>query len=205
MARIVCFDWGGVLIEIAPFSHACERAGVPMHDLPFGFPYDHEQSAGWRFERGEISYEEFCQLASEACAGSYTPDHIGAIHGAILIDEYPGAGELVAELNARPGVETALLSNTNARHFSRIPSLQGASRLIHKWSSHLLGHAKPDLRIFRAFEAKTGARADDILFFDDRHENIEAARAAGWTGELVPRLKNPIDHLRERLRFHRIL
>jgi putative hydrolase of the HAD superfamily len=43
-----------------------------------------------------------------------------------------------------------------------------------------LGCAKPDPAFYRAIEARTGYRPADIVLLDDRWDNVEAARAAGW-------------------------
>jgi putative hydrolase of the HAD superfamily len=43
-----------------------------------------------------------------------------------------------------------------------------------------LGWAKPAPEFFRAVEARTGFRADEVFFIDDRAENVAAAQACGW-------------------------
>ncbi|HTV09585.1 MAG TPA: HAD family phosphatase, partial [Candidatus Aquilonibacter sp.] len=45
--------------------------------------------------------------------------------------------------------------------------------------SHRLGLAKPDERIYRHAISALGVAPDEILFLDDRLENVEAARALG--------------------------
>jgi putative hydrolase of the HAD superfamily len=52
-----------------------------------------------------------------------------------------------------------------------------------------LGCAKPDPAFFAAIGARTGYAPDEMLLIDDRADNVEAARAAGWaaviwTGEI---------------------
>ena len=39
---------------------------------------------------------------------------------------------------------------------------------------------KPDAKLYEVVEAKTGARGAEILYLDDRPENIEAGQARGW-------------------------
>lgn len=43
-----------------------------------------------------------------------------------------------------------------------------------------LGCAKPDMAFFRAIEARTRFRPDDLLLIDDRADNIQGALACGW-------------------------
>ena len=87
------------------------------------------------------------------------------------------------------GVETACLSNTNERHWELMtaqplhyPAFAAFGR---RHASHLLGLAKPDPAIYRAFEEHSGVPAGMIVFFDDRAENVAAARNAGWRAELI--------------------
>ena len=45
-----------------------------------------------------------------------------------------------------------------------------------------LGAKKPDPAFFAAIEARTGFAPADLALLDDKLENVEAARAAGWRG-----------------------
>jgi 2-haloacid dehalogenase len=44
--------------------------------------------------------------------------------------------------------------------------------------------AKPDAAIYRLAEQRFGLPGQDLLFIDDRADNIAAARACGWHGHL---------------------
>jgi putative hydrolase of the HAD superfamily len=43
-----------------------------------------------------------------------------------------------------------------------------------------LGCAKPELAFFQLIERRTGLLPNEIFFIDDRIENVEGARKAGW-------------------------
>lgn len=47
-----------------------------------------------------------------------------------------------------------------------------------------LGAKKPDAAFFAAVAARTGLAPDEMLLLDDKAENVDAARAAGWGGAL---------------------
>jgi putative hydrolase of the HAD superfamily len=49
----------------------------------------------------------------------------------------------------------------------------------HRTFSHRLGIAKPDAAIYQHAAEGLGVPPSEILFIDDREENIMAARAAG--------------------------
>jgi len=50
--------------------------------------------------------------------------------------------------------------------------------------SAALGCGKPDPAFFRTVGDRTGLAPHEMLLLDDRLENVEAARAAGWGGAL---------------------
>lgn len=78
------------------------------------------------------------------------------------------------------GIKTGILSNIGdameAGIRERFPWLEEFS---HYTFSHRLGIAKPDPEIYRHAVEGLGVPADEILFVDDKEENILAARVAG--------------------------
>lgn len=186
--RVVCFDWGGVILRICrSFAQGCEQAGLEMRlDTDDRATYDARRAASARFQVGQIDEDAFFAYVASTTGGLYTPEEIARIHDAWLIEEYPGVADLVNELHTRPGVETAMLSNTNARHWGRrLSDFPTAGTLRHQHASHLLGLIKPDEAIFRALEREVRAGPGEIMFFDDLVENVEAARGAGWRAVLI--------------------
>ncbi|MFI4896268.1 MAG: HAD family hydrolase [Phycisphaerales bacterium JB059] len=186
--RLVCFDWGGVILRICrSFAEGCERAGLDVRlDAEDPDLYSVRRTISARYQVGAIDEKDFFASVAASTRAAYTPEEIARIHDAWLIEEYPGVRELIEELHTLDTVRTGMLSNTNARHWARRDrDFPTAGLLHHPHASHLLGLAKPDERIFRAFERQTGARAPEIVFFDDLPENINAANAAGWRGVLI--------------------
>lgn len=47
-----------------------------------------------------------------------------------------------------------------------------------------LGCKKPDIEFFQLVEKRTGHQPNEIFFIDDRIENVEGARKAGWNAAL---------------------
>jgi putative hydrolase of the HAD superfamily len=87
--------------------------------------------------------------------------------------------EWAASLN-RAGIKTGILSNIGdameAGVLGRFPAL---AEFTHHTFSHRLGIAKPDAAIYRHAVEGLGVPGGEVLFVDDREENILAARAAG--------------------------
>lgn len=188
---VVCFDWGGVILRICrDWREGCERAGVAIHEAA-GTPeaVARRRAINLEHQVGAISCDEFFTRVAGASEGLYSADDIRRIHDAWLIEEYRGVGDLIDRLNAINGITTALLSNTNATHWSRQHDRAGgfsaAYRLRHRLASHEMGLAKPNPEIFHAAREHFGVPSERIVFFDDLEENIDAARAAGWRGCVV--------------------
>jgi len=211
--RVVCFDLGGVLVRICrSWDQACEQIGLPYRSPGL------LSTEAWRMRRkavvdryqlGGLSVEAYHEQLSLALEGLYSAAEVERIHGAWTLEEYPGALALVRELNQLPGVTTACLSNTNAGHWRRLANEDGRAEypsvleLEHRLASHLLGCAKPDAEIYaRAQAVFFGARGgapEQILFFDDLLENVEAARAQGWTAFQVDHEGDTVSQMRAHL------
>lgn len=189
--RIVVFDWGGVLLRICrSWQEGCAAAGLDVRagtDDPELKAQRRELSMA--YQRGELDCDTFFSRVAEATGGRYAADEIERLHDAWLIEEYPGVADLLDALHAVDGVATGLLSNTNHRHWVRqrpgeapaeLPHFPTAGRVQHPHASHIIGAAKPDEAIYRAFERATGFAESDVLFFDDLAENISTAQQIGW-------------------------
>lgn len=197
--KLVCFDWGGVILRICRnWQEGCAAAGVPLrqgdgHPEAAAAMAAARAEVARRYQTGEIDCAAFDAGISAATGGLYSPEEVRRIHDAWLIAEYPGVDRVVARLLETPGVETGLLSNTNAGHWRRHMPVPGGARadfptvarLKHRHASHLLGAAKPSEEIYRLFERRTGAPSSAILFFDDLLENVQTARRLGWQADQI--------------------
>ena len=78
-----------------------------------------------------------------------------------------------------------LFSNTNREHWEHLLALtDGALARFEAYLSHEIGQVKPSLAAFRAVATRAGIAPGRSLFIDDRAENVEAARQAGFHAEL---------------------
>lgn len=210
--RCVCFDWGGVILKICrSWAEGCRAAGLELRGDYGDKPFANERKGhSEAYQLGRLEDAVFFERVSAAMGGLYTPAEVERVHHAWLIEEYAGVGDLIDRLNAAPGVETALLSNTNAAHWRRQFPLQpgglrrfdAASRLTHRHASHLMGLAKPEGAIYAEFERQTHFRPGEILFFDDLADNIAAARARGWRAEQVDHTGDTAGQMAGWLRAH---
>jgi FMN phosphatase YigB (HAD superfamily) len=194
----VVFDLGGVIVRIArSWAEGCRAAGLPVR-APEQMGADgmiaRRRELSRAYQEGRVSCDEYCRLVAESTDGHYTPEEIRRVHDAWTMGEYPGVHELVHEIRAA-GVLTGVLSNTNHSHWVRLvpppdhpaPEYRTPRLVDHPHASHLLGLSKPGLEIYRRFTEITGyrGREEEIIFFDDLEENVQAARAVGWQAEWI--------------------
>lgn len=202
MRRFVCFDVGGVLVEI---NHNWKGALLDsgMSEV-LADRFDHalvEFAAFNDFQKGTVCWEDYC-IALGGYLEGLSPKQAEQVHNAILKVAYPGIPELIAELH-QAGVQTGCISNTNAPHwesFFNEPRLAMLRAIQVPLASHLIGAEKPDSAMYRAFEDASGARPEEIVYFDDSLENVEAARKLSWTAFRIDPSGNPAEQMRARLR-----
>ncbi|MCA9309879.1 MAG: hypothetical protein KDA21_01665 [Phycisphaerales bacterium] len=211
--KVVCFDLGGVVVQLNfTFEGACATAGVPVRESGrVDDPQHHE--VRWRLydahQKGELPCADMWPLLALTTNGRYSAAEMSRIFRAVVLEDHPGVADLIEELNGL-GLVTACLSNTNAAHID--PLLGGhceiikpspaLARMQHHGVSHRMASAKPGATIYRRFEREIGARGSQILFFDDRMENVIAARGLGWRAEWIDHDEATVPQLRGWLERH---
>jgi putative hydrolase of the HAD superfamily len=89
----------------------------------------------------------------------------------------------VKALSAR--YKVMIFSNTNAPHWDYCVGLSnGILSEIEAHLSHEMGVVKPDVSSFETLARRAKITPAKSLFFDDRADNIDGARAAGFLAEL---------------------
>ena len=128
-----------------------------------------------QYETGKIQTPEFLKKASVTTGLSEQ-----AVYDAWDMKvggEIPGMGDAVREFAAK-GIEFAFLSDIGELHLTKVRRDVSFVNLCKGGIfSCEAGIRKPDVGIYRAFEAAYG-KPD--LFFDDMEKNISGAAALGW-------------------------
>jgi len=83
------------------------------------------------------------------------------------------------------GFPTWIFSNTNEL---AVQSIRKHFPFFAHFNGYILsyehGAMKPDAKLYEVVERETGRSAGEILYLDDRPENIEAGKARGWQAVL---------------------
>jgi epoxide hydrolase-like predicted phosphatase len=184
--KLIVFDMGHVFIDFK-FDEVCRgfctRAGVGMeHFRPVV-----NRLSKLGYEIGQISTEGFLEQLNVELRAISVAEKIK--FNDITVEEFhtlwnhnfsenEEMAELLQHLKGRRAL--ALLSNTNESHFESLESKYKVTRhfgLV--FLSYLLGMQKPDLKIYEHVIEKAGLLPEEIVFIDDRTENIDAARSLG--------------------------
>jgi putative hydrolase of the HAD superfamily len=183
----VLFDYGGVLCHPQPERDLALMAGVAgctVAELeaaywPSRLAYDRadfDVTGYWQRVAGELGRPlDTAQIAelSRLDTGSWLSLQEASV-------------DLVGAL-ARAGYRLALLSNAPADVARAVQALPLAASFEHLLFSCFLKLVKPDPECFRAALAVLGAGPGEVVFLDDRPENVAAAarlgiRSARFTG-----------------------
>jgi putative hydrolase of the HAD superfamily len=79
------------------------------------------------------------------------------------------------------GIRCCLATNQDSRRAAFLEGLEPLRDLFHpRFFSCRIGAAKPDARYFEYLQASLGISGREILFVDDKQENVDGAIASGW-------------------------
>jgi len=177
--EIVAFDLGKVLVDfdytIAVSRIAGRSALSPTEVEQFFF----HSPLLVDYESGRLTRQEFFAQARQATGFCGTMEEFGG-YFADIFTEIPPMIELHARLRQR-GFKTFIFSNTNdlavehiRRNFSFFRNFDG---YIY---SYEVGAMKPDPKIYEALEQLAGRHGADVVYLDDRPENVAGGAARGW-------------------------
>lgn len=187
--RAVIFDLGGVVLA-SPFEsfRAYERA----HGLPYRFISEIVVSGGdkgaWsRFERGELSPDDFATAFEAECAAAGQTVAVADLFGSFGGEAGPRP-EMVTAIGAlrAHGLRTGALTN-NWADANGGTHITGATPLAAQLAtlfdtiveSALVGLRKPEPQIYELVCAQLGVQPTEAVFLDDLGTNLKPARALG--------------------------
>ena len=176
---LVVFDLGNVLLGF-DYSIAARRiaAQTKLSDAEVQ-KYLDQSPLLYRFETGLMTQEEFFEAVRQHTDFRGSFEEFSGFFADIFW-EIPPMVELHAALG-RKGVPTYIFSNTNElamvhirRNFPFFANFDGYIL------SYEVKAMKPDARIYEELEHLCGKRGAEILYLDDRPENVDAGAARGW-------------------------
>lgn len=182
MMQAVVFDIGRVLIEWDPERFYARELGKDRAREFFAQVPIHAMNE--RVDLGDPWADSVAQLAAQHPAWAEAISHWHHRWIELASPAIPRSVRLLHALKAR-GIPVFALTNFGADTFdhaaTHYPFLHAFDRAF---VSGRLRLAKPDPRIYEAVERDSGLSGQDLLFTDDRAENVGAAKARGWRTHL---------------------
>ncbi|MEV4087039.1 HAD family hydrolase [Nonomuraea fuscirosea] len=175
----IVFDYGGVLSLPQPESDADAMArAVGAEPGPFKLRYwEHRLE----FDRGGLSPHAYWSAVLDRPATTTEVARLVARDVASWAYPDEGTVALLDDL-LTAGRDVALLSNAPVCVGDGLDELPWIAAIGHRFYSGRMGLVKPDRAIYDHLAAALGADPAEIVFIDDREENVEGARLAGMTG-----------------------
>lgn len=205
----VIFDLGGVVLP-SPFEAWAEyerELGLDVGFIRHVVAAEGDDGAWARHERGELSFDEFCEAFEAQCAAAG--------------GEAVSAAEVMARLASRPdprpemldairiirerGLKTAALTN-NWHVEDDAPDEEPRAQMLAPLfdtvvESAVEGLRKPDPRIYRLVCERIGVEPTAAVFLDDLGVNLKPAREMGMTTIKVVDPLDALAQLSEALEF----
>lgn len=186
--KVCLFDCGGV---IYPYSLTPFKAWVALKNK--GNPV----SFKWKeLMTGKFSFPSFCKDVCDKINQPYTVETEVKIASLLIEgrgDFYPQTLQVMDYLTQK-NIQMGLISNALPLFDDTLSHLSLKRELI--FPSYQTGILKPDKKIFQLVIQKTKLDPKDILFIDDKQENVNVARSCGLQG-LVFQKESIINQVKE--------
>jgi len=132
------------------------------------------------FDEGKITPEEFYNQVTKVLQASIDYDNFYSIYNDVF-SLNPPVLEIMQRLKGN--YRLVLLSNTDVMRFGFVKKKFPEIMIFDEYVlSYEVGSMKPHPQIYREALKKTGVKAEECIFIDDKEENVEVAQRLGING-----------------------
>ena len=177
--KAVVFDLGKVLVDFdygIAARKLAENSAAPSEEIQKVID---QSPLLTRYESARMTTEEFFDEVRQRIAFDGTFERFAAAF-ADIFTEIPPMIRLHEKLRTR-GFPVFVLSNTNE---IAVGHIRRSFPFFREFTGYILsyecGFLKPSDQIYEITERKSGCRGGEILFLDDKPENVEAGSRKGW-------------------------
>ncbi len=177
--KAVAFDLGKVLVDFDYAIAVRKIARCSSMNLAELARFINSSPLFYRYETGLLTSEEFFREICAATGFRGDFEEFAGYFGDIFWEIEPMV-RLHSDLRRR-AISTFAFSNTNdlaVRHIRRnFPFFSTFDACVLSYEQKAM---KPDPKLYEVLERLSGRRGPEILYLDDRPENIAAGAARGW-------------------------
>lgn len=181
--KLILFDWGNI-VEAHTTGYNCYDA---WDDLFYECGYRENETIFKRIGKYKLSsirtneeFEKTYELMKEEFNFNTTYQEFVDIYKKVFskIDYYIEVADYEKSLSNRCAI--GILSNLTIFDKERLDKQVDLSKYDYVFLSFEMGKKKPNIEIYEEVQSKLPFAAKDILFIDDRLDNIETAYKMGW-------------------------
>lgn len=177
--KVVVFDLGKVLLDF-DYGIAARRIAARSSTTPEQVRRFIDQSPLLaRYESGQLTTPQFFEEVRHVIGFDGTLPEFGE-YFADIFSEIPDMIALQLQLR-QAGIPTYLFSNSNDLAISHI---RRRYAFYSRFDGHILsyehGALKPQMPLYEVVEREARCAGGDVVYFDDRAENVAAGAARGW-------------------------
>jgi HAD superfamily hydrolase (TIGR01509 family) len=177
--KVVIFDLGKVLLDFDYGIAARRIASQSKISAQAVKDFIDHSPLLFRYETGLMTKTEFYQEICRATEFSGSLEEFCQFFSDIFVPDQSMVA-MQAELR-KSGIPTYIFSNTNEL---AIEHVRRQFPFFTNFDGYILsfehGAMKPDAKLYEVVEKTSGRRGQEILYLDDRLENITAGEARGW-------------------------
>jgi len=172
------FDLGGVLVEFSGVRELAVLLKGKLSETEISEQMSHYLPTEL-FGLGKLGPQDFCERFVRDWNIELSPEDFLHEFQSWSKRLLPGAVELLTLLRLR--FRLAALSNSNELHWERNMNELGLTNMFEvAISSHQVGLAKPDPKIYMIALDQLGVSPDSVMYFDDVPAYVTAALALGF-------------------------
>jgi len=186
MIKAISFDLDGVYFTSDSFSNFKQTFGVSNFNDSYMF----------QFKKGELTENQFWDLTRQEFNLSLSNQQIFEL----ILSSYQVNQNVVDTVKKvrELGIKTCICTNNFP---TRINALNHKFNFLSDFDvqvfSYQIGAIKPDPKIFQALIGKSGCQPSEIIFADDKQENVDSAKSLGINAFLYTSFDAFISELRK--------
>lgn len=176
---VAVFDLGKTLVD---FDYSIAANRIVPHCKPPADPvkfFSEHAAVLTSYELGLLTTEQFFTQMCSATGFSGTQAEFANFFADIFAPIQPMI-DLHAELR-RNNIPTYIFSNTNDL---AVDHIRKTFPFFHEFDGYILsyehGCMKPSPKLYEIVERNSGRRGKEIVYIDDRSENVDVGSARGW-------------------------
>jgi putative hydrolase of the HAD superfamily len=181
--RWLLLDYGQVLCTAPPADEWAElqkAAGFDDPDLFYSVYWEHREA----YDRGDLTADQYWDLVAPGGLGLPDPLRVRALDLAIWTHPMEASVRAARQAAEDKHWRLALFSNAPLEVADAVESLDWLDFIEERFFSGRIRRVKPEPEAYRHVLRRLAAKPEDVLFFDDRPDNVHAARALGLLAEV---------------------